>query len=177
MPGTELRNCIGVVVGAQGLRGEVRIKPFTARPEAIAAYGPVTDETGQRRFEVTILGQGRAEVIARLSGVGDRDAAKALKGVRLCVPRAALPAPQEEEFYHADLIGLAAERADGSRAGRVAAVLDHGAGAYLEIVEESRRPLIVPFTRKAVPLVDLAAGRLVIEPPEEIEAKPEENGA
>ena len=176
MPGTNPQICIGVIVGARGLRGEVRIKPFTAIPEAVGTYGLVSDETGQRRFEVTILGEGGGQVIARLSGIENRDAAEALKGVRLYVPRAALPPPRDEEFYHADLIGLAAERADGSRAGRVAAVHDHGAGAYLEIEAGDGRPLIVPFTRRAVPLVDLAAGRLVIEPPEEIEAEPEENG-
>ena len=164
--------CVGVVVGAQGIQGAVRIKPFTDRPEAIAAYGPVTDEQGARRFEVKVLGQARGVVTAELSGVKDRNAAEALKGLRLYVPRAALPEPEAEEFYHADLIGLAAERADGTPVGRVAAVLDHGAGTYLEIApEDGGRPLIVPFTRAAVPVVDLAAGRLVIEPPAEVEAR------
>ena len=163
--------CIGVVVGAQGIKGAVRIKPFTDRPEAVAAYGPVTDEQGARRFEVRIVGQARGVVTAQLSGVTDRNAAEALKGLRLYVPRAALPEPEEEEFYHADLIGLAAERADGTPLGRVAAVLNHGAGTYLEIAQAGGRPLIVPFTRAAVPVVDPAAGRLVIEPPAEVEAR------
>jgi 16S rRNA processing protein RimM len=170
----EPKICVGVVVGAQGIKGAVRIKPFTDRPEAVAAYGPVTDEAGARRFEVKIVGQARGVVTAQLSGVTDRNAAEALKGLRLYVPRAALPEPEQEEFYHADLIGLAAERADGSPLGRVKAVLDHGAGTYLEIVAEGGRPLIVPFTRAAVPVVDLAAGRLVIEPPAEIGARPGE---
>jgi len=164
--------CVGVVVGAQGIKGAVRIKPFTERPEAVAAYGPVSDEQGGRRFEVRIVGQARGVVTAQLSGVSDRNAAEALKGLRLYVPRAALPEPEgEEEFYHADLIGLAAERADGTLLGRVAAVLDHGAGTYLEIAAEGGRALIVPFTRAAVPVVDPAAGRLVIEPPSEVEAR------
>jgi 16S rRNA processing protein RimM len=167
----EPKICIGVVVGAQGIKGAVRIKPFTERPEAVAAYGPVTDEPGARRFEVKIVGQARGVVTAQLSGVTDRNAAEALKGLRLYVPRTALPEPQEEEFYHADLIGLAVERADGSPLGHVNAVLDHGAGTSLEIVAEGGRPLIVPFTRAAVPVVDLAAGRLVIEPPAEVEAR------
>jgi 16S rRNA processing protein RimM len=168
----EPKICVGVVVGAQGIKGAVRIKPFTDRPEAIAAYGPVTDEQGVRRFEVRIVGQARGVVTAQLSGVTDRNAAEALKGLRLYVPRAALPEPEAEEFYHADLIGLAASRADGTPIGRIAAVLDHGAGTYLEIApEDGGRPLIVPFTRAAVPVVDLAAGRLVIEPPAEVEAR------
>jgi 16S rRNA processing protein RimM len=170
----EPKICVGVVVGAQGIKGAVRIKPFTETPEAVAAYGPVTDEAGARRFEVKIVGQARGVVTAQLSGVMDRNAAEALKGLRLYVPRAALPEPEQEEFYHADLIGLSAERADGTSLGRVAAVLDHGAGTYLEIVAEGGRPLIVPFTRAAVPVVDLAAGRLVIEPPAEVGARPGE---
>jgi 16S rRNA processing protein RimM len=173
----EPKICIGVVVGAQGIKGAVRIKPFTDRPEAVAAYGPVTDEQGVRRFEVRIVGQARGVVTAQLSGVTDRNAAEALKGLRLYVPRAALPEPEEEEFYHADLIGIAAELADGTPLGRVAAVLDHGAGTYLEIVAEGGRPLIVPFTRVAVPVVDLAGGRLVIDPPAEVEVRPDEEGA
>jgi 16S rRNA processing protein RimM len=170
----EPKICVGVVVGAQGIKGAVRIKPFTDRPEAVAAYGPVTDEQGARRFEVRIVGEGRGVVTAELSGVKDRSAAEALKGLRLYVPRAALPEPEAEEFYHADLIGLAAERTDGTPLGRVAAVLDHGAGTYLEIVGEGGRPLIVPFTRAAVPVVDPAAGRLVVEPPAEVEARASE---
>ena len=167
--------CVGVVVGAQGIKGAVRIKPFTERPEAIGSYGPVMDEQGVRRFEVKVVGEGRGVVTAQLSGVKDRNAAEALKGLRLYVPRAALPEPEEEEFYHADLIGLSAERADGTLIGRVAAVLDHGAGTYLEIApEDGGRPLIVPFTRASVPDVDRAAGRLVIEPPAEVEARPGE---
>jgi 16S rRNA processing protein RimM len=161
--------CVGVVVGAQGIKGAVRIKPFTETPEGIAAYGPVTDEQGGRRYEVRIVGQGRGVVTAQLSGIADRGAAEALKGLRLYVPRSALPAPEAEEFYHADLVGLRAELRDGRAAGRVTAVHDHGAGAYLEITGAGGRPLILPFTRRAVPVVDLAGGRLVIDPPEEVE--------
>ena len=177
MPGSEPKICVGVVVGAHGIKGAVRIKPFTERPEAVAAYGPVSDEAGLRRFEVTVLGQARGVVTAQLSGVADRTVAEALKGLRLYVPRAALPAAEEEEFYHADLIGLLAQRRDGSVAGRVAAVFDHGAGTYLEIAGAGARALILPFTREAVPVVDLAAGRLVIDPPEDVGAEDEERGA
>ena len=172
MASSEPKICIGVVVGAQGIKGAVRIKPFTQSPEAVAGYGPVTDEAGARRFEVRILGQARGVVTAQLSGIADRNAAEGLKGLRLYVPRAVLPEPEEEEFYHADLVGLAAERPDGSPLGKVAAVLDHGGGCYLEIAG-AERPLLVPFTKAAVPIVDLAARRLVVDPPGELEARPE----
>ena len=177
MSSHEPKICVGVVVGAQGLKGAVRIKPFTETPEGIAAYGPLTDEAGAQSFEVTIVGRARGVVTAKIAGIADRNAAEALKGLRLYVPRSALPAPEEEEFYHSDLIGLRAELRDGRTAGVVTAVHDHGAGPYLEIGAAGGRALILPFTRRAVPVVDLAAGRLVIDPPEEIEAKDEEGNA
>jgi 16S rRNA processing protein RimM len=174
MPQPHAKICVGVVVGAQGLKGVVRIKPFTAEPKDITAYGPVVDENG-RAFTLTLIGESRGTVMAQLSGISNREQAEALKGLRLYVPRSTLPELTAEEFYHADLIGLEAERADGSPAGKVVAVLDHGGGCYLEIEGGSERPLIVPFSRAAVPVVDLAAGKLVIEPPEEVEVRPEEN--
>lgn len=175
MPRADAKICIGVVVGAQGLKGAVRIKPFTAEPKDLAAYGPVVDESGTRPFTLSLIGEGRGTVIAELSGISSREQAEALKGLRLYVPRSALPALTAEEFYHADLIGLQAERADGSPAGKVVAVLDHGGGCYLEIEGVGERPLIVPFSRAAVPVIDLTRRKLVIEPPEEVEARSEEN--
>jgi 16S rRNA processing protein RimM len=171
----EAKICVGVVVGAQGLKGAVRIKAFTAEPKDIAAYGPVADESGTRLFQLSVVGEGRGTVIAQLSGISSREQAEALKGLRLFVRRSALPSLAAEEFYHADLIGLEAERADGSPAGKVVAVLDHGGGCYLEIEGGSERPLIVPFSQAAVPVVDLAARKLVIHPPEEVEVRSEEN--
>jgi 16S rRNA processing protein RimM len=158
--------CIGVITGAQGVRGAVRIKSFTALPEDVAAYGPVADETGQRIFALHPVGRAKGVVIATISGVVDRDAAERLKGVRLYVARDKLPAPGEEEYYHADLIGLAAVLRDGTLLGRVRAVHEYGAGDSLEVARESGGTVIVPFTRAAVPEVDLAAGRLVIDPPD-----------
>jgi 16S rRNA processing protein RimM len=160
------RVCVGVIVGAQGVRGAVRVKPFTASPEAVAGYGPVEDEAGGRRFELTLVGQAKGVVVAKLDGVADRDAAAALKGVRLYVPRAALPPAEEEEWYHADLLGLAAVLRDGTALGRVKAVHAFGAGDSLEIERPDTAPVMVPFTRAAVPVVDLAGGRVVIDPPE-----------
>jgi 16S rRNA processing protein RimM len=160
------RVCLGVIVGAQGVRGAVRVKPFTADPAGVAAYGPVEDEAGGRRLELRVVGRAKGVVIATLAGVADRNAAEALKGMRLYVSRAALPEPAAEEYYHADLLGLAAVLRDGTMLGRVRAVHDFGAGDCLEIERPDAAPLMVPFTRAAVPVVEPAAGRLVIDPPE-----------
>lgn len=171
MPGAE-RVCVGIITGPQGVRGAVRVKSFTAAPEAVAAYGPVEDEAGTRRFELRVVGKAKGVVVATLPGVADRDAAAALKGLRLYVARDALPPPEEDEFYHADLLGLAAELADGTVLGRVRAVHDFGAGDSLEIAPEAGTPLLVPFTRAAVPVIDLAGGRIVVEPPEGLLSSP-----
>jgi 16S rRNA processing protein RimM len=164
--GTEAapRLCVGIITGAQGVRGAVRIKSFTAVPEDVAAYGPVADEGGEREFALRPVGRAKGVVIATISGIADRDAAERLKGMRLYVARDRLPAPGEEEYYHADLIGLAAVLRDGTPLGRVRAVHEYGAGVSLEVARESGATVMVPFTRAAVPEVALAAGRLVIEP-------------
>jgi 16S rRNA processing protein RimM len=153
--------CVGVVAGAHGIRGAVRVKSFTDRPADVAAYGPVEDDGGTRRFSIAAIGEAKGLVIARLDGVADRDAAEGLKGCRLFVPRERLPATEEDEFLAADLVGLAAEAVDGSPLGRIAQVFDFGAGTVLEI----GKGLMVPFTRAAVPVVDVAGGRVVIDPP------------
>jgi 16S rRNA processing protein RimM len=158
------RLCVGVITGAQGVRGAVRVKSFTAVPEDVAAYGPVADEAGQHEFALRPVGRAKGVVIATIAGVADRDAAERLKGVRLYVARDKLPAPGEEEYYHADLIGLAAVLRDGAPLGRVRAVHEYGAGVSLEVVRESGATVMVPFTRAAVPEIDLAVGKLVIEP-------------
>jgi 16S rRNA processing protein RimM len=160
------RICVGVITGAQGVRGAVRIKSFTAAPEDVAAYGPVADETGERIFALRAIGRAKGVVIATISGIADRDAAERLKGVRLYVARDRLPAPGEEEYYHADLIGLAAVLRDGPALGRVRAVHEYGAGDSLEVTRDDGGTVLVPFTRAAVPEVDLAAGKVVIDPPE-----------
>jgi len=162
----EPRICVGVITGAQGVRGAVRIKSFTAAPEDVASYGPVADETGQREFALRAVGRAKGVVIATIAGIADRDAAERLKGVRLYVARGKLPAPGEEEYYHADLIGLAAVLRDGTVLGQVRAVHEYGAGDSLEVARASGGTVLVPFTRAAVPEIDLAAGRLVIDPPE-----------
>ncbi len=164
------RVCLGVVTGAHGVQGLVRIKSFTADAQDIASYGPLEDEHGERRFAVELKGAVKGVLLAKLPGVADRNAAEALKGVRLYVRRSALPAPDEEEYYHADLVGLAAEQADGAALGEVRAVFDHGAGTHLEVGRPGERTVLVPFTRAAVPVVDLTARRVVIVLPEELVA-------
>jgi 16S rRNA processing protein RimM len=158
---------MGVVGAPHGVRGAVRIKSFTDEPEAIASYGGLEDESGAKRFTLRVIGnvKGDGMVVATLSGVEDRDHAEALRGLRLYAPRAALPPTAEDEFYHADLVGLAAVLDDGEQLGNVVAVHDFGAGDMLEITRAKGQPVLVPFTRAVVPLVDIAAGRVVVDPP------------
>jgi 16S rRNA processing protein RimM len=155
---------VGVVTGPHGISGAVRIKSFTAEPEGIASYGPLCDATG-RRFALKLVGAGKGILICRLSGIDDRNRAEGLRGLRLFLPRSALPPAAVDEFYHADLIGLAAVTGDGTAIGKVRAVHDFGAGDTLEIERAAAPPAMVPFTRAIVPVVDLEAGRLVIDPP------------
>ena len=171
----EARVCLGEVVGVHGVKGLVRVRAFTEEPEAFAAYGALEDEAG-RPLTLEAVGRAKGTVLARVEGVSDRDKAETLRGTRLYVARAALPEIAEEEtYYQADLIGLATETAEGRPLGRVKAVHDFGAGDLLEIEggpEGGLKPgesLLLPFTRAAVPEVDLAAGRLVAVPPEDLE--------
>jgi 16S rRNA processing protein RimM len=143
----------------------VRIKSFTEEPEDVARYGPLADETGVRRFELRLIGAAKGVVVARLSGIVDRNQAEALRGLRLYLPRSALPQTEDEEYYHADLIGLEAVLGDGTPVGQVRAIHDFGAGDTLELARPGAPPVMVPFTRAVVPSVELAAGRLVLDPP------------
>ena len=164
---TEQRVCVGAIAGAFGVRGEVRLKSFCAEPAAIAEYGPLWSEDGARRFELSLGRPVTSGFAARLSGVSTREAADALRGTRLFADRDRLPPPGDDEFYHADLIGLAVCDTGGQPLGRVHAVLNHGAGDLLEIaLPAGRGTALLPFTRAVVPTVDLAAARIVADPPE-----------
>jgi 16S rRNA processing protein RimM len=144
----------------------------------ISSSGPLVEERGGRRFSLTVVGQARGAVLAEVDGIGDRDAAAALKGTKLYVQRAALPAPAEGEFYWDDLVGLRAELEDGAVLGEVVAVHDYGGGPSLEVKREAGAPVMVPFTNRVVPVVDLEAGKLVIDPPEGLfEAPPPETAS
>ncbi len=162
--------CLGIVGGARGLRGEVRINSYTADPADIAIYGPLFDDAGGAPLRVHITGRSRNQLIARVDGVDDRDAAEALKGRRLCVSRDAFPEPGEDEFYHVDLVGLPVDHVDGHRLGVVHAVNDFGAGDVLEIERASGARVMLPFSRESVPEVDLEAGILTVSPPPGLES-------
>ncbi|MCZ8152874.1 MAG: ribosome maturation factor RimM [Rhodobacteraceae bacterium] len=165
------RICVGAIAGSFGVQGEVRLKSFCADPEAIASYGPLWTEDGSRSFTVKLT---RANVSGglgvRLSGVLTKEQADALKGTQLFADRDRLPALPDDEFYHADLIGLTAQDTGGVTLGTVRAVHNHGAGDMLEILGPGMKTaLLVPFTLAVVPTVDLAAGRIVVDMPEETE--------
>lgn len=160
------RVCVGAIAGAFGVRGEVRLKSFCAEAEAIATYAPLFTEDGMRRFDVTLRGAIPNGLAARLSGIGNREEAEALRGTRLYADREKLPSLTDDEFYHADLIGLEVLDTGGTLIGKVSAVLNHGAGDLLEIQRKGAPGVLMPFTRAAVPTVDLASGRIIADPPE-----------
>lgn len=167
MSETSARIAIARIGAAHGIRGEVRIKPYGDDPLALADYGPLSTKDGSKSFEILGLRPQKSVVIARLKGVNDRNAAEALNGVELFVTRDALPEPEEEdEFYHADLIGLAAVEADGAELGTIVTVPNFGAGDLLEIAPKGGRSFYIPFTREFVPEVNIAEGRVVVALPE-----------
>jgi 16S rRNA processing protein RimM len=154
---------LGEIGRPHGVRGLVRVRSFTAEPEGLTAYGPLTDESGARHFALELL----SADLARIDGVADRDAAARLTGTKLYVPRDALPPAEDpEEFYLSDLEGLSAFTEAGAPLGRVRAVEDHGAGAFLVLEGPPER--LVPFTRAAVPAVDLIGRRITVVLPAEI---------
>ncbi|MEC3860777.1 ribosome maturation factor RimM [Mesobacterium sp. TK19101] len=159
--------CVGAIAGAFGVQGEVRLKSFTADPEAIANYGPLSTEDGATRFEVELTRAIKNGFAARLSGVATKEQADALKGTRLYAPREVLPSLPDDEFYHADLIGLTVFDTGGAELGRVKAVLNHGAGDILELtVPGNSATVLLPFTLAIVPTVDLSSERIVADPPD-----------
>ena len=159
------RVCVGAIAGAFGVQGEVRLKSFCAEPRAIVDYAPLWTREG-RRFDLALGRAIKSGFAARLSGVEDREQAEALRGERLYVARDRLPDPAEDEFYHADLVGLTVMDTGGAALGRVSAVLNHGASDLLEIAGPGlKTPALLPFTREAVPTVDVAGGRIVADPP------------
>jgi 16S rRNA processing protein RimM len=166
--------CVGVIAGAFGVKGEVRLKSFTADPEAIEDYNPLTTEDGSQSFDVGIIQSIKNGLSVRLSNVATKEEADALKGVNLYVPRTRLPSLPDDEFYHADLMGLEVYDTGGTLLGRVKSVQNHGAGDLLEIHGAGlSATVLIPFTRQAVPTVDLNAGRLIADPPDGILPDPD----
>lgn len=161
------RVCLAAVAGAFGVRGEVRLKCFTSDPMDVAAYGPLQSEDGSREYTITLGRPIKGGFAARLGGVTSKEAADALRGARLYAPRDRLPDLPDDEFYHADLIGLTVYDTGGAELGRVRAVLNHGATDLLEVHgPAAQKGVLLPFTSAAVPTVDIAQGRIVADPPE-----------
>jgi 16S rRNA processing protein RimM len=164
------RICVAQIGAAHGIRGEVRLRSFTEDPMAFASYGPLESEDGAQRFTIESLRPAKDRFVARLKGIGDRDAAERLTGLKLYVARDRLPPTEDEEtFYHADLVGLEAVTPEGALLGKVTAILNFGAGDIVEIGRDSGQALLVPFTDAAVPQVDIARGRMTVVPPTETE--------
>jgi 16S rRNA processing protein RimM len=170
------RICVARIGAAHGTGGEVRLWPYTAGAEDVASYGPLQTADGARTLEIVSLRPGKGFLVARLKGVTDRTAAETLCNTELYVPRARLPEPEPDEFYHADLIGLRADDTAGQTVGTVIAVHNFGAGDVLEIAPAAGgETLMHPFSMAAVPGVEIAAGRIVVLMPEE--EMPAEAGA
>ena len=163
------RICVAQIGAPHGVRGEVKLRSFTAEPAAVADYGPLESEDGTQRFAIEALRPAKDHLVARLSGVRDRDAAERLTNTRLYVARERLPPPAPDEFYHADLIGLRAESRDGAELATIVGIHDFGAGDLLELRPlGASRTVLMPFTAVTVPVVDIAGGRIVIDPPQDL---------
>jgi 16S rRNA processing protein RimM len=161
--------CVAAVASAHGVRGTLKLRCFTERPEDVAGYGPVFDKGGERRFEFEVIGATRGGVLVRAEGIDDRDAAEALRGKELFVPRSALPEPESDEFYCGDLEGMDVLGSDGSRLGVVRSVDNFGAGDLIEVQADDGQRLCLPFTREIVRTFDLVRRCLVIDPPRGLE--------
>jgi 16S rRNA processing protein RimM len=171
--------CVAAVATAHGIRGALKLRCFTERPEDAAAYGPVYDQHGNRLFALKVIGVSSGGILVEAEGISDRNAALAQRGTELFVPRTALPELGPDEFYHTDLEGLDVLQADGARLGVVRALDNFGAGDILEVLADDGRTLALPFDQETVRTVDLEAGRLVVAPPPELlpaRRRPEQRG-
>ncbi|UWQ78866.1 ribosome maturation factor RimM [Leisingera sp. S132] len=159
--------CVGAISGSFGVRGEVRLKSFCAIPEEIEDYSPLSNEDGTRTYSLTITRPIKNGFAALLEGVETKEDADAIKGLRLFARRDQLPQLPDDEFYHADLIGLQVYDTGGVLLGTVKSVQNHGAADLLEIHGPGlRATVLLPFTLDAVPTVDLTQGRIIADPPE-----------
>jgi len=155
--------CVGQIGAPHGVRGEVRLRSFTGEPQAIAAYGPLQTEDG-RSLEIASMRPAKEGFVATFAGISDRDAAAELTNARLYVARDKLPEPEPDEFYHADLIGLAVVDASGTNIGTVVALHNFGAGDLIEVqLDSSAKTELIAFDERHVPVVDIAAGKIVVD--------------
>jgi 16S rRNA processing protein RimM len=168
--------CVALIAAAHGVRGALKLRCFTEQPESVAAYGPLFDETGRELFPIRVIGTAKEGVIASAEGIEDRNAAEALRGVRLYVPRDRLPPAEEDEFYYHDLVGARVLGPAGQEFGAVSAIYDFGAGDVLEVTDAGGEAHMLPFTREVVPEIDLAARRIVVSL-DQLEGEPGESAA
>lgn len=159
--------CVGAIVGAFGVRGELRLKSFCAAPEDIETYSPLLSEDGKQSYSIALTGTAKNGFTARLDGVATKEQADALRGLRLFTRRDRLPSLPDDEYYYADLIGLEVLDTGGTHLGLVKNVLNHGAGDLLEVQgPDLGATVLLPFTLTSVPTVDLGAGRIIVDPPD-----------
>jgi 16S rRNA processing protein RimM len=176
--GRELRVCVAQIGAAHGLKGDVRLRSFTEDPQAFAQYGPLETEDRTHRLEIESMRPAGDAFVIRFRGVADRNAAEALRDVRLYVERDKLPAAEDDEFYHADLVGLVAMTTSGDLFGDVIAIHNFGAGDIVELkIAASGETVMLLFDEKTFPAVDIAGGRLIVDPPAEIIAKDDDDDA
>lgn len=163
--------CIARIGAAHGVRGAVKLWTFTEDPFAVKDYGPLSTKDGARQFEIASARQAKDHLVATFKGVASRDDAERLNGIELYVPREKLPAVEDDEYYHADLIGLDAVTTAHEPLGRVIAIHNFGAGDIIEIAPPTGTTILLPFSNAVVPTVDVPGGRIVIELPGEIEGE------
>ena len=158
--------CIAAIIGAFGIKGELRVKSFCANPADLGDYGALLSEDGTDTYDLRVIGPIKGGFACRIKGVQYKDQADALKGIRLYTNRENLPSLPDDEFYHADLVGLDVYDTGGEKLGHITAVHDHGAGDFLEIAGSGiKNTVLLPFTRDAVPTIDLTARRIITDPP------------
>ena len=162
--------CLCVILGAHGVRGSVRIKSFTSNPRDIASYGPLRSQDGKHNFYITIRGVSRGAILAEIADITHRALAEQLSGIKLFIERESLPPTEDNEFYHADLIGLLERTLDGEEFGKIKNILDHGDGDIKEVQRSDAQSVFFPFTREVVPKIDVLRGYMTIAPPSETDA-------
>ena len=163
--------CVARIGAPHGVRGAVKLWTFTEDPRAVERYGPLMTRDGARQFEIASAREAKDHLVATFKGIATRNDAEKLNGIELYVPRERLPATDDDEYYHADLIGLAAVTTSEEPLGRVAAIHNFGAGDIIEIAPPHGPTMLLPFTNAVVPTVDIEGGRVVIERPQEIEGE------
>jgi len=157
---------IGAIVGPHGIRGQLRVKPFTVQPKSLSAYGPVTTDNDQQLTLQILSVNAKGLLIVRAKGVDTRDAAEALRGATLYVVRDSLPEPDDGEFYHADLLGMLVKGQDGAPIGSLVAIHDFGAGEIAELVPDEGPTIMVPFDGNRIIAVDMTAREFCLSVPD-----------